>query len=176
MKRIIILAILAVFSAHADVMDKRQRAFFENRRICVRRDTTTIPGSVISYYERNGRPDWKMPAVTTNVLKKIVGAEQNNPLQNELERTAAVARQLYVSYTNQLAQTSTYSNIYIIVSAQASAATAKIQDEIADLEAKIEKYKEYQTKYPILKSVFAAMITDAENRIKILQALTGGAD
>lgn len=169
------LCALLCASAAADVLNGAQRRFLENRRICVRRDTTTIPGSVISYYERNGKPDTRAAAVVTNVLKAISGVEQNNPIQNELERTAGEARRLYVSYTNQLAQTAAYSNLYVIASAQAEAATAKIQDEVADLEAKIEKYKEYQTKYPLLKAVFAAMITDAENRIKVLQALTGGA-
>jgi len=77
------------------------------------------------------------------------------------------------NYTNQLAQTTAYSNAYVIAKGIAESATAKIHDEIADLQAKIVKYKEYQTKYPLLKSIFEAMITDAENRIKILQALTG---
>lgn len=59
----------------------RHRKFFENRRICVRRDTATIPGSVITYWWRNGAPDTKGPAVVTNVLHSIAGAAQDNPLQ-----------------------------------------------------------------------------------------------
>lgn len=144
------------------------------RRYCVSRDTKTLDGYVITTWYRDGRPDWLMPSVETNALKRIYGKEQNNPIQNELEKTAQTARELFVAYTNQLATTTAYSNAYVIAQGFANAATAKIQDEIADLEAKIVKYKEYQTKYPILKSVFAAMIADAENRIKILQALTGG--
>lgn len=97
----------------------------------------------------------------------------NQVLEAQCVKMADVIYDQYVSLTNQMAQTSTYSNLYVIVSAQAEAATAKIRDEIADLEAKIVKYKEYQTKYPLLKAIFAAMITDAENRIEILQAFTG---
>ncbi len=73
-------------SAAADALNKEQRRFFENRRICVRRDTTTIPGSVISHYERNGKPDTKAPAVVTNVLRSVVGAEQKNHLQSLAEQ------------------------------------------------------------------------------------------
>lgn len=60
---------------------KSQKRFFENRRICVRRDTTSVPGSVVTTWYRNGRPDTLAPAVVTNVLHSISGAVQNNPLQ-----------------------------------------------------------------------------------------------
>ncbi len=63
------------------VFTKAQKQFFENRRICVSRDTETIPGSVITTWYRNGKPDTKAPAVVTNVLHRIAGAEQMNPLQ-----------------------------------------------------------------------------------------------
>jgi len=69
----------------ATVFTKSQKRFFENRRICVSRDTTTIPGSVITTWYRNGRPDTKAPAVVTNVLKNVAGVLQNNPLQARLE-------------------------------------------------------------------------------------------
>ena len=81
----------------ATILTKSQKRFFENRRICVGRDTTTIPGSVITTWYRNGRPDTKGPAVVTNVLHSITGTVQNNPLQGRiaelLERaTSAEAR------------------------------------------------------------------------------------
>ena len=84
-------------SKTATVLTKSQKRFFENRRICVGRDTTTIPGSVITTWYRNGRPDTKGPAVVTNVLHSITGTVQNNPLQGRiaelLERaTSAEAR------------------------------------------------------------------------------------
>lgn len=98
----------------------------------------------------------------------------NKQLRATCISLAELANYEFCQYTNQLAQTTALSNLYIVVSAQALAATAKIQDEVTDLQAKIVTYQEYQTKYPLLKKIFAAMITDAENRIKILQALTGG--
>ncbi len=60
---------------------KKQKTFFKNRRICVSRDTTTIPGSVITTWYREGKPDTIGPAVVTNVLHSIQGSIQNNPLQ-----------------------------------------------------------------------------------------------
>lgn len=65
----------------ATVFTPAQRQFFKNRRICVKRDTTTIPGSVITVWYRDGKPDTRAPAVVTNVLHNIQGAIQDNPLQ-----------------------------------------------------------------------------------------------
>ena len=71
----------------ATILTKDQKKFFENRRICISRDTTTIPGSVITTWYRNGKLDTKAPAVVTNVLHAVRGAAQENPLQ---ERIAAL--------------------------------------------------------------------------------------
>ena len=79
-------------------LSKSQAAFFENRRIAVSRDTTTIPGAVITTWYRNGKPDTKAPAVVTNYLHTIVGAEQKNPLQ-------ALAEQLRVDYAAAINRT-----------------------------------------------------------------------
>lgn len=81
----------------ATTFTKKQNTFFKNRRICVSRDTTTIPGSVITTWYRGGKPDTIGPAVVTNVLHNIQGTVQNNPLQGRiaelLERaTSAEAR------------------------------------------------------------------------------------
>jgi hypothetical protein len=73
-----------VSASKSKVLTKDQADFLNGRRIAVSRDTETIPGSVITTWYRNGKPDTKMQAVVTNRLHKIVGAEQNNPLQNEL--------------------------------------------------------------------------------------------
>ena len=71
-------------STTATTFTKSQKRFFENRRYCVSRDTTSVPGSVITTWYRNGRPDTLAPAVVTNVLHSISGAVQNNPLQARL--------------------------------------------------------------------------------------------
>ena len=68
----------------ATTFTKSQKRFFENRRYCVSRDTTTVPGSVVTTWYRNGRPDTKGPAVVTNVLHSIAGTVQNNPLQGRI--------------------------------------------------------------------------------------------
>ena len=68
----------------ATTFTKQQRTFFRNRRVCVGRDTTTIPGSVITTWYRNGRPDTLAPSVVTNVLHSIAGSVQSNPLQDRI--------------------------------------------------------------------------------------------
>ena len=68
----------------ATTFTKKQQLFFRNRRICVSRDTSTIPGSVITTWYRNGRPDTMAPAVVTNILHGIAGSVQSNPLQDRI--------------------------------------------------------------------------------------------
>ena len=75
---------------NATTFTKQQRTFFRNRRICVSRDTESVPGSVITTWYRNGKPDTLAPAVVTNVLHGISGAVQDNPLQ---ARVAALTEQ-----------------------------------------------------------------------------------
>jgi hypothetical protein len=93
------------------VFTKAQKRFFENRRICVSRDTETIPGSVITTWYRNGKPDTKAPAVVTNGLHRIAGAEQMNPLQfvaeqfrQRAEEWQAAAETWRTSATNNAAR------------------------------------------------------------------------
>lgn len=74
----------AAISKTATTFTKAQSTFFRNRRICVSRDTSTIPGSVITTWYRNGRPDTLAPAVVTNILHGISGSVQSNPLQDRI--------------------------------------------------------------------------------------------
>ena len=76
----------------APALTKAQQSYFQNRRICVGRDTTTMPGYVITTWHRNGKPDTKGPAVVTNELKKIVGREQTNPLQADAKITRDIRK------------------------------------------------------------------------------------
>lgn len=73
----------------ATTFTKSQKRFFENRRYCVSRDTTSVPGFVITTWHRNGKPDTKGPAVVTNALHNIAGTIQNNPLQGRIAELAA---------------------------------------------------------------------------------------
>ena len=86
------------------VLTKSQSDYFKNRRICVGRDTTTIPGAVITTWHRNGKPDTKAPAVVTNYLHTIVGAAQKNPLQALAEQLREAAKQWQAAATNAQAR------------------------------------------------------------------------
>ena len=100
---IIMLCVLA-YAAPADVLSSSQRSFLENRRVCVSRDTTTLPGYVITTWRRNGKLDTLAPAVVTNELKRIVGREQRNPIQELAERWRATAEAWRQSATNNAAR------------------------------------------------------------------------
>lgn len=89
---VLTFAAIAATSAAA-ALTKKQADYFRNRRICVRRDTKTLTGYVITHWHRNGKPDTKGPAVITNRLQKIVGAEQKNAMQEMAERMRQSAAQ-----------------------------------------------------------------------------------
>lgn len=91
---VLTFAAIAATSAAAAVLTKSQADYFKNRRICVKRDTTTMPGYVITHWHRNGKADTKGPAVVTNRLQKIVGKEQKNPIQERAEAAEAEAKLL----------------------------------------------------------------------------------
>ena len=96
---ILTFAAIAATSAAA-VLTKSQADYFNNRRICVKRDTTTMPGYVITHWHRNGKPDTKGNAVVTNRLQKIVGSEQKNHIQDLAERMRQSAEAWRTSATN----------------------------------------------------------------------------
>ena len=100
---VLTFAAIAATSAAA-VLTKRQADYFKNRRICVKRDTTTMPGYVITHWHRNGRPDTKGTAVVTNRLQKIVGSEQKNHIQELAERMKQSAEAWRTSATNNAAR------------------------------------------------------------------------
>ena len=91
---------VAAGATTATVFSKSQKRFFENRRICVSRDTTTIPGSVITTWYRNGKPDTQAPAVITNALHNIAGKVQDNPLQARLAELGEQYRAAVERYTS----------------------------------------------------------------------------
>lgn len=123
----------------AAALTKSQTAFFENRRIAVSRDTTTIPGAVITTWYRNGKPDTKVPAVVTNYLHSIVGAEQKNPIQ-------ALAERWRIAATNN---------------------AARVERVTAALDEKRDEYvqKRDASTLPTTKAIYQAFI-DAIDRIK----------
>lgn len=149
----IIAAALALTASAAEVLTKAQRSFFQNRRIAVSRDTTTLPGYVITTWHRNGKPDTKGPAVVTNELKKIVGAEQKNPIQKLAEQYRAAAEQ-WQAAADQWRETATN-------------ATARVERATAVLDERRAEYvqKRDAATLPTTKALCQAFI-DAIGRIK----------
>ena len=147
-------AISAATSAPAEpVFTDRQAAYFNNRRICVRRDTTTLPGYVITEWHRNGKPDTKGPAVVVNRLQKIIGAEQKNPIQELAERMKQQAEQ-WQAAAEQWRETATN-------------ATARVERVTAALDERRAEYvqKRDAATLPTTKAIYQAFI-DAIDRIK----------
>lgn len=128
----------------ADVLTSAQKSYFENRRICVGRDTTTLPGYVITTWHRNGKLDKN--GVVTNKIQDVVGKKQNNPLQTLIKQWKEAAEQWRVTATNN---------------------AARLERATAVLD---EKRAEYVTKrdavtLPTTKAIYQAFI-DAIDRIK----------
>ena len=149
----IIAAALALTASAAEVLTKAQRSYFQNRRICVGRDTETLPGYVITTWHRNGKPDTKAPAVVTNRLQRIVGAEQKNPIQELAERMRQQAEQ-WQAAAEQWRETATN-------------ATARVERVTAALDERRAEYvqKRDAATLPTTKAIYQAFI-DAIDRIK----------
>ena len=149
---VLTFAAIAATSAAA-VLTKQQADYFKHRRICVRRDTTTLPGYVITEWHRNGKPDTKGPAVVTNRLQKIVGKEQKNPIQELAERMRQSAEQWQAAAeTWQAAATNN--------AARVERVTAALDDRRAEYVQKRDA-----AALPTTKAIYQAFI-DAIDRIK----------
>ena len=121
MKRTALLltfAAIAAATSSAAVLTKSQADYFKNRRICVRRDTTTMPGYVITHWHRNGKPDTKGNAVVTNRLQKIVGSEQKNHIQDLAERMRQCAEEWRTRATNNAARVEIVTDALNIIRAE----------------------------------------------------------
>lgn len=151
----IIAAALTLTASAAEVLTKAQRSYFQNRRICVGRDTETLPGYVITTWHRNGKPDTKAPAVVTNRLQRIVGAEQKNPVQELAERMRQQAEQ-WQAAAEQWRETATN-------------ATARVERVTAALDERRAEYvqKRDAAALPTTKAIYQAFI-DAIDRIKAI--------
>ena len=149
---VLTFAAIAATSAAA-VLTKQQVDYFKNRRICVRRDTTTLPGYVITEWHRNGKPDTKGPAVVTNRLQKIVGAEQKNPIQELAERMRQRTEQWQ-------AAAETWQTAATNAQARVERVTAALDDRRAEYVEKRDA-----AVLPSTKAIYQAFI-DAIDRIK----------
>ena len=150
---LILAATCAAVLSAAPALTKKQADYFKNRRICVSRDTTSKPGYVITTWHRNGKPDTQGPAVVTNRLQKIVGAEQKNPIQELAERMRQRAEEWQAAAeTWQTAATN---------------AQARVEQVTAALDEKRAEYvqKRDAAALPTTKAIYQAFI-DAIDRIK----------
>ena len=140
------LGAAALQAERTPVLSKSQAAYFKSRRICVKRDTTTMPGYVITTWHRNGKLDTLAPAVITNELRGVVGKEQHNPIQEVAEQMRQRAEEWQTLATN---------------------ATARIERVNAALDERREEYVEKRDAavLPSTKAIYQAFI-DAIDRIK----------
>ena len=152
-------AIAAVTSAEAAVLTKQQADYFKNRRICVKRDTTTLPGYVITHWHRNGKPDTKGPAVVTNRLQKIVGAEQKNPIQELAERMSQKAEEWQAAAETW--RTSATNN---------AARVERLNDALEDRRAEYVEKRD-AAMLQSTKAIYQAFIDDID---RIMEKLNGG--
>lgn len=81
----LIFAAVAVSAAADSVIPKAMKKVSEATRYVHSRDFDTIPGSVITTWYRDGRPDWKKPSVETNVVTIVTGKKVFNPLEDEVQ-------------------------------------------------------------------------------------------
>lgn len=150
---VLTFAAIAATSAAAAVLTKSQADYFKNRRICVKRDTTTMPGYVITHWHRNGKADTKGPAVVTNRLQKIVGKEQKNPIRELAERMRQRAEEWQAAAETW--RTSATNN-----AARVERVTAALDDRSAEYVQKRDA-----ATLPTTKAIYQAFI-DAIDRIK----------
>lgn len=94
MKKIlaIALALVSVITLADWKAPDGYRKMTHAKRVCVKRDTETLKGYVITYWQRDGKPDWILPPVETNALKHLKGKEQYNPLQNDAETLREISK------------------------------------------------------------------------------------
>ena len=154
-------AVVAATATAKPVLTKRQKAYFENRRICVERDTTTKPGYVITKWHRNGKPDTKAPAVVTNRLHGVVGAEQKNPIQELADRNRMLAEEWKATAEKwRIAATNN---------------AARVESVTAALDEKRAEYVEKRDKsaLPTTKAIYQAFI-DAIDKIRERLKIEGG--
>lgn len=68
------------------------KAYSRSVRYVHHRDRTSVPGSTIIHWYRDGRPDWIMPPVETNVDHSVVGKHIDNPTEEAAKWTRKVRK------------------------------------------------------------------------------------
>lgn len=86
---IVIGAVVGVASAKVPA---ELKAYSRSVRYVHHRDRTSVPGSTIIHWYRDGRPDWIMPSVETNVDHSVVGKHIDNPTEEDAKWTRKVRK------------------------------------------------------------------------------------
>ena len=121
------------------VLSKDAQKFLENRRICVSRDVTSVPGSVITTWYRNGKPDTQLPAVVTNVIRAVHGAAQTSPLADLAERWRESAAAYSNRWASAYADYVSMSNRWTLSEQSASALRSSLETSRAEYVDKRDK-------------------------------------
>ena len=64
------------------------------KRVCVKREVIEVGGQKmrVTYWNRDGKPDWILPPVETNALAHVKGKKQNNALENDAKLSQDVKK------------------------------------------------------------------------------------
>lgn len=146
----VILALFLIGSAgFTPLFAASARVFVRERRVCVSRDTATLPGYVITTWHKGG----KLDCVITNRLHAIEGKEQHNPLQELAERLRKSAEEWQAAAE--------------MWRASATNNAARVERVTAALDEKRDEYVEKRDAavLPSTKAIYQALI-DAIDRIK----------
>ena len=109
MNKVVLFALCAVAFGMAfgkDVLPKGWQGYVKARRVCVSRDTETLPGYVITTWQRDGKPDWILPSVEKNAAKKDAKNLEKaiKDLKDVRDKSSETMRELYDSILATLNQ------------------------------------------------------------------------
>lgn len=80
----VVAAITAFVSFAKYELPKNYQEMTRKKRVCVSREIVVIGGvtNVVTHWQRDGRPDWILPSVETNTVRRMKGRKQNNAIEN----------------------------------------------------------------------------------------------
>jgi len=159
------LLALAALVASADAVSELRR-YSTSKRYVAARDFTTIPGSVITYWYRDGQPDWKMPAVETNVLTIITGRKIDNAIEVARDNAIKDLEKANADLMRITAELNAEIQKYV----NASNAVVALAQWKADRETRAEAVKEEINNSKLLTTTLKKWLTDLVDKIFSLEA------
>lgn len=130
MKKLSLLFIvcLTLGVCSADVLRPEQMRYVQSHRTITKKDLTTIPGKIIIYFQKGGKPD----GVMTQDCFTVTSGINKNPL---------------------LIKYNTVTNLLVAVSNQLVVVKTRIEEIKAKNKSAIEDLDEIAKKYPLLKTL-----------------------